>query len=115
MSLLLSQDRKKVLLTELRVASSFSERLVGLLATKSLNENQALWIERCNSIHTFFMRFPIDCVFLSKSGEVVKILQDVRPYRMTWPVLRAQVALELASGRSQSLELKVGEKLHVGP
>ena len=111
---LLSHDRNQVLLQNLRIASSFRDRLIGLMGQKSLAPDQALWIERCHSIHTFFMRFSIDCVFVSRDHKIVSIVENVKPYRMTWIQKNAADVIELPAGRARELNFKVGEQLHVG-
>ena len=114
MSSLKSVDKNQVLLANLRVAQSFRDRLVGLIGTHTLSADQGLWIERCNSIHTFFMSMSIDCVFISSDQKIVSIAENIKPNRITWPRLRAQCVLEIPAGRSRELQLSIGEKLHVG-
>jgi uncharacterized membrane protein (UPF0127 family) len=114
MSSLKSIDKNQVLLANLRVAHSLRDRLVGLIGTASLTSDQGLWIERCNSIHTFFMTMTIDCVFINSDDKIVFIAENIKPNRITWPRLKARSVLELPAGRSRELKLSIGEKLHVG-
>ena len=114
MATLMSKDRNQVLLPELRVASSFWHRLVGLIGTQNLSSRQALWIERCHSIHTFFMSFSIDCVFVSKDNKVVSIKENIHPYRITWRQKNAVAVVELPAGQAKALNFKIGEQLYVG-
>ena len=60
---------------KIRVARSFLERARGLIGVKRLAPDEGLLIERCNCIHTFFMRFAIDATFLDKNGNVVKTVR----------------------------------------
>ena len=83
---------------KIRVARSFLERLRGLIGTKSLAPDEGLLIERCNCIHTFFMRFAIDATFLDSSGRVVKVVRGIRPWRpFVWGGWRAVKVLETAA------------------
>jgi len=75
-------------------------RMKGLLGRRSLPAGEGLLIRPAPSIHTFFMRFPIDAVFLSRAGEVMKISADVRPWR-TRSCRRAYAVLELAAGEAE--------------
>ena len=81
-----------------RVARTFFERIRGLIGTKSLPEGEGMLILRCNSIHTFFMSFPIDAAFLDRDGNVVKTVRNIRPWRFfVWGGFRAVKVLETAS------------------
>ena len=66
----------------IRVANTFWARVVGLMFKKDLPEDEGLLIERCNAIHTCFMRFPIDATFLDKQGNVVKTVRNIRPWTL---------------------------------
>ena len=65
-----------------KVARTFPERARGLIGTKDLAPSEGLLIEKCNAIHTFFMSFPIDAIFLDGDNHVVKTVRDVRPWRV---------------------------------
>lgn len=88
------------------------ERMQGLLAHPPLQQGQGLWIEPCNSVHTCFMRYPIDVVFLDRQGRVVQIDAHVRPWgmRTRW---RARAALELVAGYADRLGIAVGARLEM--
>jgi uncharacterized membrane protein (UPF0127 family) len=61
-------------------------------------------------VHTFFMRFPIDVVFLSRDGEVLKVSQALRPWR-TAAARRAKVVLELGADEASRRGIRVGSRL----
>jgi len=102
------------LLPQLEVAEHFFSRLKGLLGTATLPEGQGLWIHRCNSIHTFFMKYTIDCIFLDADLRVVSLVPSVSPGRMVWPQAKADSVIEIAAGQLQKFDLKIGEQLYVG-
>lgn len=114
MAQLLSADKKTVLLSDLKLADQYFSRLKGLLGTSNLGPEQGLWISRCNSIHTFFMRYAIDCVFLDSEFKVSSIKESVAPGRVVWPQKGARSVVEMAAGRSRSLNIRKGDQLHVG-
>ena len=62
-----NSNSKKTVISNLEIARSFFERGQGLLGRSHLDPQAGLWIPRCNSIHTFFMKFSIDCIFLDKN------------------------------------------------
>lgn len=108
-------DNRIVLLEDLEVASDLWSRTKGLLGRKSISLNEGLWILRCNAIHTFFMKFAIDVVFLDRKMTVRKIVKAVGPGRIILPVWRATSVIELSEGFLEKHPLKVGDKLNVDP
>lgn len=105
--------------SHLDVASSFWERSRGLLGRSSLPQGSALWIKGtdlvgCNSIHTLFMRFAIDAVFVDKNLKVKKIYRNLGPWRMTWPAPGAHSVFEFSAGTFSQDSIDVGDQLHVG-
>lgn len=110
----LMNSEQQVLITQLKEAKSFSERSIGLLGRSSLADNEALWIHHCNSIHTFFMRFTIDCVFLDKKNKVKAIRSQVKPGRLVLPIWGASSVIEMCSGKAKDLGIKIGDQLYVG-
>lgn len=78
-----------------RVARTFAERARGLIGTKSLPPGEGMLILKCNAIHTFFMSFPIDATFLDKNNNIVKVVRNIRPWRLLiWGGWRAVKVLE---------------------
>ena len=81
------------------VARSFVERARGLIGRRNLAPGEGMLILKCNAIHTCFMRFPIDAVFLDRDDHVVKTVRDIRPWRLfVWGGWRAKKVLETAAG-----------------
>ncbi len=81
-----------------RVARTFAERARGLIGTKALAPDEGMLILRCNAIHTFFMSFAIDAIFLDKNDKVVKKVCNIRPGRLwVWGGFRASKVLEVRS------------------
>lgn len=102
------------LIPHLEEARGFLSRGKGLLGRTHLPQDGGLWIHRCNSIHTFFMKFPIDCVFVDKNLTVKAIYSDVKPWRLLLPVWGASSVFELASGTASRMSIQVGDQLYVG-
>jgi uncharacterized membrane protein (UPF0127 family) len=97
------------------VATNPWTRAVGLLGRKELPEGRGLWIRPCKSIHTFFMRFPIDVAYVSSDGTVVKTCSRLRPFRLSTGGSGAHSVLELPASSLERSELKVGDKLSWSP
>jgi uncharacterized protein len=92
------------------VARSFLARLCGLLALPRLREGQALVLAPCNSVHTLFMRYAIDVVFVDKQGRVMKLVEQLQPWRAAgcW---RAHAAVELVAGQARANGLAPGMQI----
>jgi uncharacterized membrane protein (UPF0127 family) len=97
----------------IEVASSFLQRLKGLLGRADLSANEALLLAPCSNIHTAFMRFPIDVVFLDRQGTILAVFDDVQPWRVA-AAWGAHACLEMASGAAASRGLRPGMQLAHG-
>ena len=84
-------------------ADTFSSRLFGLIPRKTLGPEEGLWLDPCAMIHTCFMSFPIDAVFLDAGLKVVRIVPSLKPWRFSPWVRDAESVLELPAGRAASL------------
>lgn len=87
-----------ILSHDLKLAYKASERMVGLMFKDEMVGYDGLLIKPCNSIHTFFMKFSIDAIFLDKNFKIKKIYRNLKPWRMTRLVFGATQVLELQSG-----------------
>ena len=86
------------------------ERMRGLLGRQALSANEGFWIEPCNAVHTFFMRYSLDVLFLDRDGVLLKTVSHLNPWRFTG-ALNARATIELQAGRAASFSLNVGERL----
>lgn len=100
---------------ELRIiqATKFWSRMKGLLFHKTPIVDEGLLISKCNSIHMFFMRFPIDVVFLNQSNTVVKVFLNVKPWTFITPIRDACSTLELPSGTIDKNNICVGDMINL--
>jgi uncharacterized membrane protein (UPF0127 family) len=90
------------------VANGFWARFRGLMGRPSLPDGEALCLQDCNSIHMFFMRFPIDVAFVDGDGRVVHACHAIRPWRISRLVFGAKAALELPAGTLRRLGIARG-------
>jgi uncharacterized membrane protein (UPF0127 family) len=116
---LVNKSRNLEVVPVVNIATGFIARGVGLLGKKSLPTGHALWIHGsplmgCSSIHTHFMRFAIDVVFVDKNLIVKSVHQDLRPWRMTAPISGAASVFEMPSGTLKVNRVEVGDQLYVG-
>jgi len=103
----------KELSNNVTIAGSLLKRMKGLLGRDELPKGEALWIKPCMSIHTFFMRFPIDIVFLNKDNCVVATIKNLQPNRLTRLYPKASSVLELPAGAIEATDTKVGDKIEI--
>lgn len=99
---------------DVAVARSFMQRALGLLARPPLTPRQALWITRCDSVHTVGMRYAIDVVFLSRSCQVLRVAHAVPPLRFRL-CRGAAAVVELRAGAAHALGILAGQVLAVVP
>jgi hypothetical protein len=107
--------RGSVLAERCRMARSMRDRTVGLLGTSGLGAGEGLWIERSPSIHMFFMRYPIDAVFVDADDRVVRIVEHLRPWRIVAWVRGARDCIELPAGSVRGTATQVGDQLSREP
>lgn len=99
--------------SRVQLANTFLTRLRGLMFTRRLESGAGLWLRPCQSIHSFWMFYSIDAVFLDRQLRIVKLVENLRPFRLTVPHLAAHSVLELEPGTIARHALKVGDQLAV--
>jgi uncharacterized protein len=95
------------------VADTSRLRRVGLLKRLGLERGEGLWIVPCEAVHSFFMRFVIDVVFLNRANRVVKVRPGLKPWRVTG-CARAHSVLELPEGTIAATGTRAGDLLELG-
>jgi uncharacterized membrane protein (UPF0127 family) len=106
----LVRDDATVVCERCEVASSFLSRSKGLLGRSGLEPGEGLFIRSTSSIHMFFMRFPIDAVFLDRELGVVKVVPDLKPWRIAL-ARGAKSVVELRAGEAARHGVAVGDRL----
>jgi uncharacterized membrane protein (UPF0127 family) len=99
---------RRVLAVEIEPAFDSRSRNRGLLGRRSLDDGSALILAPCSSIHTFFMHFAIDVLFVKKDGRVVKMYPDLRAWRIAFAV-GAFAAIELPAGTAAASDTRSGD------
>jgi hypothetical protein len=93
-------------------ADDYDSRCRGLLGRVALAKEEGLWIVPCPMIHTFGMKFSIDVLFLDREQNVVRVIEGLKPWRLSPWVWRAHSVLELAGGALQG-SVAVGDQLEI--
>ncbi len=112
---LVNVTRGAVLATHTELAERARARMKGLLGRDGLPEGAALVIKPCTSIHTFFMRFPIDVLFLDQSGLVLRAIEHMRPWRLSRIYPRAACVAELPAGALGKSGTREGDRVLLEP
>lgn len=110
-----NQTRGAPLITQGRVADSFWLRLKGLLGAAPLQKQEGLILVGEKSIHTFFMGFPIDVVYVDKAYRVLRTDSNMVPYRIGPFVSRSAYVLEMPVGVIASTATQIGDQLQFDP
>lgn len=110
---IINQDKNIALAKDAALANTVFTRIVGLLGRSGLKEGEALVIKPCTSIHTFFMRFPIDIIFVDKNGRAIKLISSMEPFKLTGIYFKASFAIELPQGIIQATSTKEGDRISV--
>ena len=97
------------------IADTLSGRIKGLLGRKKFKSGEALVIKPCNSVHTFFMSFSIDLLFVDRQDRIVKIVQAMPPFRLSSISLNAAYVIELPAGIISSTQTKIGDRIRLIP
>jgi len=104
----------RCLAEEVALANTFFKRLRGLMfRRRRLAEAEALWLRPCNGVHTFWMLFAIDVIFLDQQLRIVKLVENMRPFRLTSPHLAARSVVEMSAYTISRASLKVGDQLEI--
>jgi len=106
-----NHTKQTVVATQVCIADTFWSRLQGLIGRSSLAQGEGLLITHCQSIHMFFMQFPIDAVFLSSENVVVGLVHNIKPYQLSPLFFKSSSCLELPSGTIIEKNISIGDCL----
>lgn len=107
---LINQTKNTIISEDVAVAHTLLTRTKGLLGRNQMRQGEALVITACNSIHTFFMRFPIDVLFVDKKDTIVLSAPGIRPFRLK-AALTSSYVIELPTGTIARTRCSAGDKI----
>jgi uncharacterized protein len=107
-----NQTRNTVLADAAEIADTSAKRRTGLLRHTELPKGDGLWIVPCESVHTFFMKFPIDLVYIDKGRKVKKVRHAVPAWRLS-ACFSAHSILELPAGTARATGTEAGDQLTI--
>ena len=100
----------EVIASRVRLADNPWTRLVGLLGKKSLPLGEALMIRPCSSVHTFFMRFRMDAIFVDRENHVLRVKHDMGPFQVAG-ASRSRFVIEFMGGSLQAFDIEPDDEL----
>ena len=106
-----NQERDQVIVSNGKVADNFWIRFKGLIGSPSLEEGEGLLIVPSSSIHTHFMSFTIDVLYIDKTQQVVAMDENMKPWRMGRMHRGVRCVLELPEGAIEATQTQVGDQL----
>jgi uncharacterized membrane protein (UPF0127 family) len=109
-----NSTRGTVLAARARLASSYADRFLGLMGRKRIAEGGALLLTRSSSIHSFFMRFRFDAVFLDRDNRVTRVIPSMRPWWIAFGGRGAKDTIELPAGSAARTQTVAGDQIEYG-
>lgn len=101
--------KNTVVAEHVKIADSYFPRFIGLMGKPGLPEGHGLWIVPCADIHSFFMRFEFDAVFVDKEGKVLHVEKRMKPNRISKFVKGGRAVLELDGGVIDQSGTEIGD------
>ena len=97
-------------LADIEIADSFFSRGLGLIGRRRW-KGRGMLLKETNAIHTVFVRFPIDVVFLDKDYKILRVVENLPPFRFSPLVWKSRHVLELPTGSVKGQSLRVGDTI----
>lgn len=108
---LINQRNNEELAAQVGKAYSFLMRLKGLMFSKELPNGCSLHLKPCQSVHTYFMNYPIDVVFVNKQQEIVGVVESMSPRKVSKVYRSAASVFEFPAGTISRTNTNIGDKL----
>ena len=108
-----NSTQNNIIADNVKVADNFFSRSVGLLSKKSISDNEALVIKPCCSIHTFFMKFPIDVIFVDNKDKNIALHQNISANIILPIYFSSDYVIEMAAGQIQAKNIQKGDIINL--
>jgi len=110
---ILNFTKNTVIASRADIADTFLSRLLGLLGRRALKEGEALIIRQCQSIHMFFMLFPIDAIFVGSNNAVVGWAEGIKPFQLSRIFWKASYVIEVPVGTISRAKVSQGDEISI--
>ncbi len=92
-----------------KTANTLAARGLGVIGWRSFGKLNGLLLTNTNSVHTFFVRFPLDIVFFDKERRVIKLVKNLKPYRISPIVWGGKDVLEMPTGSIEKYSIRLND------
>lgn len=107
-----NSTQNNLIVDDVKMAKTFFTRSVGLLSKASISDDEGLIIKPCCSVHTFFMKFNIDVLFINKQNKIIALYKNV-PKNKILPIhLNSNYVIELSAGSINSKNIQKGDMVN---
>ncbi|KXG77358.1 DUF192 domain-containing protein [Thermotalea metallivorans] len=101
---------EKVFAQRIEIADTFIKRLLGLMGRTKLDQEGGIILTPCTGIHTLWMSFPIDCLYLDGDHRVIH-METIEPWRIGKIIKGCKTVIELPKGTIERLNIKLNQKI----
>lgn len=109
---LMNERTRQFVASSVEVAGTRNTRRRGLLGRDHLDETSAMLLAPCTGVHTVGMRFAIDVIFVDRQGYAVKVVRDLKPWRIAL-ASRAHAVIEMPAGSLRWGQVLIGDRLYL--
>ena len=113
MARLIHKKTQTVLVDSVIKAENILNRIKGLMGTQDMPLKEALWISPCANIHTFFMKFPIDVIFVDRKLKITSLSHSVPSSRFVFGGWKSHSVFEMKANQIRNYQIKKGDELYV--
>lgn len=108
---IINAKNSKIIAENVKIADNFFSRTKGLLGRNSMDKGEALHIIPCDSIHSYFMKFEFDAIFINKKNQVVHLIEKMPAWHFSKICFSARSIIELPAGVIKETETCIGDLL----
>lgn len=109
----INKTKETTIATKVKIANNPISRTIGLLNRSSIEPQEGLLIVPCKSIHSMFMRFEFDAVFIDKNNNIVELIKQMSAWKVSSYVWKAHKVLELAAGVIDITKTEIGDTIKI--
>ncbi|MDD4689641.1 MAG: DUF192 domain-containing protein [Eubacteriales bacterium] len=113
MGMIVAYNETNVIARDVIMADTFFGRLTGLMPKKTLVDGEGMILKPCKQVHTYFMGYSIDVIFLTEENRIIYLQSNMEPGRVSSYIKKANSVLEVPEGTINKWTLKVGDVLDI--
>ena len=113
MTVVFNETRETVVCDKCLIADTFFKRIKGFIGRTSLDAGEGILLVPCRSVHMFFMRMPLDVIFISSDNYIVYLFEGLKPWHISPTVWRAKSVLEVPKGTINQTGTQTGDLLKI--